>query len=624
MTEILSLTYECKHCGAILRSSGIPNKCVCGGTELHLFAVEGKPSEEVEKIEGNLKPLLPQLILPSNDKLISKFCGEISEILKKEKIIFFRKDMKELMEIGQIEEDGKILSQGFKSIKPHRFVTLIEKYIIPGTILKSKYGPEQFFIKRSISSTLADTMLQSQIMQDAMPRIDRIFNVPIPIIYNGQLTFPNRGYDVRFKSWLPPDAPEITNPEMDLERAKDILNVLFQEFCFRSPQDKINAIAALLTPFLRGLFPTFSTRTPVFFYLANRERSGKDFCAGLTGILYEGYPTEDAPISSGETHGSNNSEELRKKVLAAMISGRKRLHFSNNKGRIDNVVFESITTAEKYSDRVLGKNEILTFDNELDFSLSGNLGITFTPDLANRCRFVRLMLDIEDANMRMFSNPDLHHWLSKNRGIVLSAMYSLVRNWISMGSPQGKLAFTSYPAWASICGGIMESAGYESPCTPDRETLSLSVDSDTMEMKQLFELCYERFPEQWITKSQVRYLVEQNDQEVFAYLDFTKKADQTKFAIRLNKYIGRIFSDIKLIVKDSTVRSSRQEIKFTREMATYSNLGNIPLSVQVMKNGDCIEPSIIPTLTTLPKSSTEQKIEVNQKLNGTPNNSEVL
>jgi hypothetical protein len=51
----------------------------------------------------------------------------------------------------------------------------------------------------------------------------------------------------------------------------------YKEFCFKDEQDKINAIAGLLTPYLRGLFKNFNTRTPLFFYMANRERAGKDY-----------------------------------------------------------------------------------------------------------------------------------------------------------------------------------------------------------------------------------------------------------------------------------------------------------------------------------------------------------
>jgi len=97
---------------------------------------------------------------------------------------------------------------------------------------------------------------------------------------------------------------------------------------------------------------------------------------------------------------------------------------------MNSAVFEGITTTETFSDRKLGKNEILTFDNELDFSFSGNIDIRLTPDLANRCRIIRLFLEIEDANARKFDTPNLHKWVRDNRDKVLSALYALIRNWV--------------------------------------------------------------------------------------------------------------------------------------------------------------------------------------------------
>lgn len=89
--------------------------------------------------------------------------------------------------------------------------------------------------------------------------------MPFPIIYNGKLTFPHKGYDIRFGSWLPYDSPEIIDTNMSLKEAKQLLCELYSEFCFQSSQDYSNAVSALLTPFLRGLFSRFNARTPIFF-----------------------------------------------------------------------------------------------------------------------------------------------------------------------------------------------------------------------------------------------------------------------------------------------------------------------------------------------------------------------
>ena len=381
----------------------------------------------------------------------------------------------------------------------------------------------------------------------------------------------------------------------------------------------------MITPFLRGLYSKFNCRTPVFFYTANRERAGKDYLAGITGLIYEGAALEEPPICNSEMKWASD-DELRKKILSAFLAGRKRLHFANNKGYLDNAVFEAIITSEKYSDRILGRNESPIFDNELEFSLSGNVGIGFTPDLANRSRFVRLFLEIEDANAREFERPNLHKWIMDNRELILSAVYALVRNWIEKGRPDGSINFASFPEWARICGGIMEAAGYESPCIPDKESLTLGGDSETMDMKSLFELCYERRPDAPMSKGAIRQIVESED--IFSYLDFQKRSDQTKFGNKINKFVGRVLSDIKMIVKDSSVRSSRQEYIFTKEKADIDkskifgnfhkndgNLGNLhnllPIDKEKTEESITSHPNTLPTLRRLPNNE-ENKSQNNE------------
>lgn len=503
--------------------------------------------------------------LPGNDNLISDFAKELVLELRKKNVLFFRQDSRQVVELGRIEdESGNEIETGFIPIRPSRFVTLIEDYFFPWTHSPTQGGGFKK-VSRSMNKDVAGTVLESDIFHKGLPNIKRIFTVQAPILTKDTITFPEEGYDKRFQSWLPINAPKIEYPKMPLEVAKEVIYKVFSEFCFESRQDYINAIAALLTPFLRGIYKTgFNTRTPVFCYEANRERSGKDYLAGITGIIYEGHAMEEPPISNGEYRSSGGNDELRKKVIAAILNGRKRLHFSNNKGHLNNSVFESITTAERYSDRLLGKNDVVTLDNELEFSFSGNLGITLTPDLVNRTIFIRLFLEIEDANERKFSNPMLHKWILENRGMILSALYSLVTNWVEKGMPDGSLPFASFPEWARVCGGIMEAAGYNNPCYKDKEEGGISVDSETDEMKELFELCYSKNPDQFLSKNEIKELIEYSPTPIMPYIDFSNRSDQTKFALRLNKFVGRILSDIRLVVENKKIRSSRWKYKFSK------------------------------------------------------------
>jgi len=524
-------------------------------------------SEKEEIIEPTI---LESTELPGNGILISEFAKTLVDKLKKERVLFYRQDSRQVIEIGTLKDiEDKIIQTGFIPIKSSRFVTLVENYFIPWCKIFKK-GGGSFEVIKSMTKDCGNTVLDSQVFQEGLPNINRIFTVQNPIIYKGDLTFPKEGYDKRFNSWLPHDAPKITNMEMSLEDAKKLIYDIFKEFCFETRQDYMNAISALLTPFLRGLFNTgFNTRCPVYCYEANRERSGKDYLAGITGILYEGHASEEPPISNGEYRSSGGNDELRKKLTSAMISGRKRLHFSNNKGHLNNSVFESVVTATRYSDRLLGKNESVTFDNELDFSFSGNLGITLTPDLSNRTIFIKLFLDIEDANRRKFDNPNLHEIVLGKRNELLSALYSLVRNWFDKKCPKGLIPFASFPEWARVCGGIMEAAGYDSPCKKSNEEIGISIDTETDEMKELFELCYNKRKGYWLTKMDIKNLIIDPNENIMSYMQWENRSSQTKFGIKLNKFVGRILSDIRLIVEDKKIRSSRWKYKFVKHKENY-------------------------------------------------------
>ncbi len=533
--------------------------------------------------------------IPKEGRLISEFSSEIGNAMMKKNILFYRSELDEVVEITKDKE-----IESFSIVKPNKFITLIEDYIHPFNykLINNEDGSKTWEKKiKSISGDLANTTIQSSQLKNKLPKIERIFNFPIPIFCKEtkKLTFPKEGYDERFNSWLPKNSPKIIKPEMKLEEAKNILlNNIFPEFCFKTEQDKINAIAGLLTPFLRGLYPNFTTRTPLFFYLANRERAGKDYCAGITAITYLGKELKDPAISTGEK-GGNKNDEFRKKIFGLLQSGRNLIHSENNKGYLNNAVLEGLLTTSYFSDRVLGKNDIIDLPNELDFSMSGNIGISYTPDFANRCRFIRLFLDIEDPNKRTFDNTDLHGWVKSNRGLILSSLYSLIRNWFDNGKPESSLKFSSFPEWASICGGIMECAGFGNPCAQDIEILEIGGDVETNEIKQLFEICYNSNPNEFIKRNNIITILSNLNDELFNYLDFTKNSDLTKFGMKLNKYEGRIFSNIRLIIKDKKIKGLRREYKFIKIGVTpvtpmtlldTTSTKNILNSIERAKQGD--------------------------------------
>lgn len=528
----------------------------------------------------------PRIILPGAGRLESEFAHDVGLVMGRRKAWFLKSGL--IVEIKRQRERVKVKVRdtrgendtpeaqtpapakfveftGFALLRANRAITSLEAYVEPGILVKAEgpEGNELEFVSKSMNNKQAAILIESDPLITQLPEVERILDVPQPVIdpSTGNLTFPHPGHDPRFNTYLVENAPALE--EMPLDEAKGVISEILQDFCFKSERDVVHAIAAIITPFCRGLFDRWTSRTPVFFYRANRPRAGKDYLAGCVGLIYEGRTNEDAPLTS-------DTDETRKKITSALISGRRRIHFSNCAGFLRNDVFEQIVTNERWSDRTLGSNQEVTIPNEIEFSLSGNTGVSYTPDFGARTRIIALHFEEEHENLRVFSKTDLHGWIVDNRSRVLSAIWALVRHWDASGRPAGPSPFTSFPSWAEVVGGIMHACGLGDPCLPDDDQINLGGDSETRDMKGLYALAYEKHPETWLSKKEVREIVlgtdEGEDAEpLFAWLDLETKGGQTRFGHILEKYVGRIFGGVKMIRDVSSNRSQRHRLKFTAD-----------------------------------------------------------
>ena len=485
----------------------------------------------------------PAIMLPGIDRPVGEFAIEIAEYYAAKQTLFYRPETSEVARIGMVKvDDAEHMILGLQPVNENAFVTYLEQDIN----LYALDGRGERHI-RSVPAQTAKLVLASvDQFKMKLPIVKRLLPVPVPRLIEGKLRFPRKGYDPSFMSFVPEDAPEIK--EMPIEDAKELLlNEVYGEFAFKSPQDKVNALAHLITPLCRGLFSRETTRSPLFIYLANREGSGKDYAAGIVSIVYQGEAAEDPPVTKAE---SGSDDEFRKKVVASFKIGRNLIHSSNNKGFLNSPELESLVTKEVYVDRQLGSNTLLEFPNTLTISLSANTGLTYPADLQRRAIFVNLFLDLEDPNARVFANPDLHGWTREHRSDVLSALYALVRNWVDRGMPKSKQPFASFPEWQAVVGGILETAGIGTPLQND--TLNaIGGDEETNSMRQLYAAAYEAWGSEWVPKAKIFEELQNADGPffgLFGYLDWGRRPESAKMRMGklLGKYAARIFADIRM------------------------------------------------------------------------------
>jgi hypothetical protein len=518
---------------------------------------ESRIVREAGKREANGK--MPQVLLPHDGRNDSKFAKEIALILPPN--VLFRKDDW----IVELATDKERESTRFDVMTTRRFTTWVEQYMETG--LKTAKG---HFAARTMADAQAARVLAGVNLATTLNRINRILDVPIPLLNDGRIVRPMPGYNKNLQLYCNPQAPKITTLEGGVTEALEIIDSIYGEFCWKDGQSKTHAIARLITPYLRGVIG-FQNKCPLWFFDANRPGAGKDYCNGVSQIIYQGRAFEDAPI--GE-----NSEETRKRITSALVAGRRMMYFANCQYHLADPTLLTAITDSTFRVRMLGRTDAssdLELPNEIEFALSANIGLTCREDYERRSRKITLAYYDEDENSRTFSQPDLHRFVKENRSRTLSAIHTLFEDWADAGSPKGETPFTSYPQWAEIVGGIMMHHGLGDPCLPHAES-NFGGDLKTRAMKALFTVCFDVDPGNWWSKREIFEEVTEaqndgnDDLAYFGELSHEPEARKarTRLGIALKEFANRTLGGVTMTIDDSSTHSDRHQFRFSESAPT--------------------------------------------------------
>jgi hypothetical protein len=521
-------------------------------------------------------PELPQIVLPKLNRPESRFAQEVGRAIGPLNVLFrYHDQIVEIRNEPFIDELDKCnLAIGglkFSVLSSTRARTWIEDYVMTGVNVKQKsYNGSQpaksKFIPKTMPPTVSSGMVVSPQFARYLPIINRIIDVAIPIKMNdGTVITPDPGFNSKLGIYCDPDTPEIDD-KLSLDDAKKVLNSTLEGFSWKNNQSKVHAIARLLTPYGRGIMG-FRARPPLWYYNGNRPRAGKDYCAGIPQIVYLGHAFEDASLG-------DKSDEICKRITTAIVSGRRMMHFANCQGYIESAHFIQAITAGIWRTRALGSTAAtadLELPNEIDYSISANVGLTYREDMEPRMRKIELAFYDEHENSRHFSNTFLHNWVAENRALILSAIAKFFSHWIDEGMVPGKTPFTSFPEWASVVGGVMNACELGDPCLPHEDKDLVGGDLRTTAMRALFELMFELRPNLWTEKHEIYNVISANqteDERLNWFGEFEgiyKKKNTTKTGIAINSFDKRVLGDITLYIDSSDSNSRRHKVRFVKE-----------------------------------------------------------
>ncbi len=290
----------------------------------------------------------------------------------------------------------------------------------------------------------------------------------------GLLFQPNRGAEVVI--------PANPSREEAAEAAKTLLDP-FAEFAFKTPEDRVAVLAAVLTVVARhaidGPVPMFAVRSTV-------RGSGKSLLVRGISTLVTG---RDAALNAY----SRDDDETRKVILAICLEGHPISVFDNIEGEMGSPSLAQMLTSGWVSGRVLGESRNVRLRSLSTWFATGN-NIAFTSDLGRRVVPIDFEPDTENPEDRTgFRYADLLAHVAAERSKLLAAALTILRAHAVAGRPaHGLSRLGSFEAWDDVVRSPLIWCGAGDPCKT-RLRLREEGDSDRDRLRTLQTAWREKF-----------------------------------------------------------------------------------------------------------------------------------
>jgi primase-polymerase (primpol)-like protein len=411
-------------------------------------------ADHTDQMQAALQDPRAKVRLPGDNWLLSQTAAELGRHLT-DQSLFFRNG--ELVALN-----GTVL----RIVTPQEFRTRVERHVIG--YRKRKAGDNTFDINITMTNDDASGVLASPQFIERMRRIVRLNLCRQPIIRaDGEIELLPDGYDIPSKTLT---VPTVTYQEdMPLNEAKATIDDLYGEFDFTDGErSKAVSIAALVGMYSAQLLPEGSLR-PSFIVTKNAEGAGAGTLVACAVVPVLGSVTMGAkPADEGEMG----------KLLATVVrEGRAFVVFDNVKGHLSSAQLESFITSSMPTYRLLGSNKSITGPNLATVFITSN-GCKISPDMRRRSLFVELHLKEERAEDRVFKRDLDLATLLHLRPKILAALWSFVRHWQKEGRPSPSRTHLGVKEWATVVGGIVESAGYGCPLATAQVAATADPDVD--------------------------------------------------------------------------------------------------------------------------------------------------
>lgn len=343
---------------------------------------------------------------------------------------------------------------------------------------------------------------------------------------------------------------------MPLDDAKRlILDELLGEFPFTDDASRAHAVALILQPFVRLLFPG---PTPLYLIDAPARGTGKGLLADIIARITLGA---SAPVIA-PTH---DGDELEKRITSLLLGGSSFILLDNVTG-LRAPALAAALTAEVWEARLLGQSQMLRLRNEANWVATGN-NVELSDELTRRVIPIRLDAAVAAPEERRdFRHADLARWVREHRGQLVAACVSLVQHWLDAGMPQGNATLGRFEGWAPVIGGILESIGLTG-FLANRAGLRSSADHETQEWVGFCDAWDEAFGDTPVTAGRLFGLLRERDLLLDLWAGRSKLSGQQRLGHALAQRRDRVFGGY--VIREAGRDSATHSIVYQLRAAAH-------------------------------------------------------
>jgi hypothetical protein len=284
-------------------------------------------------------------------------------------------------------------------------------------------------------------VVQKLLAKATWPRLPHVVGVvTVPTLRPDGTVLSEPGYDPVTKLWYAPAGdlrlPPIPNTREAAKAALKLFHDLLSGFPFLTPLDRSVAIAALMTPVLRGACDV----TPLLLILATTPGSGKSYLADVASTIVR---AQKCPVIT-----AGHGEETEKRLGALILEGVQIISLDNCTDDLGGPMLCQMVERPLIRTRILGKS--VTPECEWRgtlFANGNNIGVI--GDMTRRCIQCNLDAKMERPELREFSFDPIERVMA-NRATYVAAALTIALAYRASGERAACSPIASYGQWSRV------------------------------------------------------------------------------------------------------------------------------------------------------------------------------